>query len=456
MAGSGGPPPPRAFLPSFSSLAASLSASTSASAGAPPLPIFLPSTSPLQTPPTPTSTTSFPEFRGERCVGCGSESAIRVHYGAPSCHGCKAFFRRSVFEGRHYACSAENHCEITNESRNRCRACRFRNCLDGGMNPKHVREERSKSDRLHQERQTNEQQTIAQQQQQQQHRTPTSTPVEEQQITIFLIALERQCEQLTDEDATTEQSQLHEIARQVTDNLSLQNIARVRRRPMVWTCERIMSDEDISSTWYRAFVLLADWAMSIPEFRILPQSDQTILFRQNFMTFGWLHYTYKCYANGHSPIGMPIGNGSFIPYRDSDLAKMDPKWISTYGLLGRKAIDTVVKPMAELEIDEEEYCLLKTIALFQPDNTLSETGACIAARQRDKLLEAFATHSIERRFPHLSTTQKAARALKATLLFPALISISQFEASFMQNLSAIEVSSLCGISGDVLRSLDPR
>ncbi|CAJ0569784.1 unnamed protein product, partial [Mesorhabditis spiculigera] len=149
--------------------------------------------------------------------------------------------------------------------------------------------------------------------------------VEEQQITLFLAALERQCEQLTDEDATTEQSQLHEIAKQVTDSLSLQNIARVRRRPMVWTCERVMSDEDISSAWYRAFVLLADWAMSIPEFRILPQNDQTTLFRQNFNTFGWLHYAYKCFSHGHMAMGTPIGNGSYIPYQDIDLIKLGPK-----------------------------------------------------------------------------------------------------------------------------------
>ncbi|CAJ0569007.1 unnamed protein product, partial [Mesorhabditis spiculigera] len=317
------------------------------------------------------------------------------------------------------------------------------------MNPKHVREERSKSDRLPQDHHHHRPQEP-----QQPVRT-ASTPVEEQQITLFLAALERQCEQLTDEDATTEQSQLHEIAKQVTDSLSLQNIARVRRRPMVWTCERVMSDEDISSAWYRAFVLLADWAMSIPEFRILPQNDQTTLFRQNFNTFGWLHYAYKCFSHGHMAMGTPIGNGSYIPYQDIDLIKLGPKWAATYGQLGKKIIESLVKPIAELDIDEEEYCLLKTIALFHPDNSLSDAGAAIASRQRDKLLEALAVH-IERRYPNLSTSQKTARTLKSSLLFPSLIAVSQFEASFMQNLSALEVASLCGISGDVLRSLEQK
>lgn len=57
---------------------------------------------------------------------------------------------------------------------------------------------------------------------------------------------------------------------------------------MKWTCERILTTPDMYYAWYRAYVLLADWAMSIPEFRALPLTDQvnflrfiaTVIFRQ--------------------------------------------------------------------------------------------------------------------------------------------------------------------------------
>ena len=41
-----------------------------------------------------------------------------------------------------------------------------------------------------------------------------------------------------------------------------------------WRCEKIMSALDLYSSWYRAFVLHADWAMGIADFRVLPLADQ--------------------------------------------------------------------------------------------------------------------------------------------------------------------------------------
>ncbi len=62
-------------------------------------------------------------------------------------------FRRSVFEDRRYRCRSLGNCDITNgvrirhtilmfpcsllsESRNRCRACRLKKCVLGGMSAK--------------------------------------------------------------------------------------------------------------------------------------------------------------------------------------------------------------------------------------------------------------------------------------------------------------------------------
>ncbi|EFP06063.1 hypothetical protein CRE_30546 [Caenorhabditis remanei] len=433
------------------------------------------------------------------CVGCGSESAIRVHYGASSCHGCKAFFRRSVFEGRVYMCSADNQCDITNESRNRCRACRLRNCLDGGMNPKHVREERSKIERMpgntctvsatngvtHNVPTTSAAPVIEQKYSvtlQQQESSPTTlapstssssvtsvsqpAPVEsttssgseaevvdkktlqENQLTLFMCALEKQTEQLTDDDVK-DNDVMGAWSRDISLTFGLQHPQMViKRLPLMYTCDRIMEAADLYLSWYRSFVFCADWAMGIPEFRVLPLADQTTLFKQNFMAFGWITFAYKCFELKQHEVGIPLGNGAFIPYNDEEQKKLPERWALTYGVVCKKLIDLIVKVMIELQITEQEYCLIKTISLFQQDCILSEPGAGICSRMRDRLLDALSTH-IERKFPFQTQSQRLTRALKISLMLPSFSHIGQVESTLIQQLTAADLHQLSGVPMEI-------
>ncbi|VDD97084.1 unnamed protein product, partial [Enterobius vermicularis] len=53
------------------------------------------------------------------------------HFGAVACRACAAFFRRSTVTDRKYTCRYNN-----NYVRCMCRACRFRKCVELGMNAK--------------------------------------------------------------------------------------------------------------------------------------------------------------------------------------------------------------------------------------------------------------------------------------------------------------------------------
>ncbi|KHJ75567.1 hypothetical protein OESDEN_08841 [Oesophagostomum dentatum] len=134
---------------------------------------------------------------------------------------------------------------------------------------------------------------------------------------------------------------------------------------MDWSCSRVMEANDVYKQWYRAFVFHADWAMGIPDFRVLSLEDQTALFKQNFMTFGWIAYAFKCYQLNQQALGIPLGNGAYIPYNDEEQKRMDARWVVSYGVVCKKLMDLVVKPMIELDMDEEEYCILKALGLFQ-------------------------------------------------------------------------------------------
>ncbi len=87
---------------------------------------------------------------GSFCLVCGNPSEktgvkLHTHYGALTCLGCKAFFRRSVRENRAYKCKQSEEteqkepiCLVNIGSRIKCKKCRFLKCLEVGMDMKCV------------------------------------------------------------------------------------------------------------------------------------------------------------------------------------------------------------------------------------------------------------------------------------------------------------------------------
>ncbi|XP_041742501.1 glucocorticoid receptor [Coregonus clupeaformis] len=76
------------------------------------------------------------------CLVC-SDTASGCHYGVLTCGSCKVFFKRAVegwrarqnTDGQHnYLCAGRNDCIIDRIRRKNCPACRFRKCLQAGMN----------------------------------------------------------------------------------------------------------------------------------------------------------------------------------------------------------------------------------------------------------------------------------------------------------------------------------
>uniref|UniRef100_A0AC34QXZ7 Uncharacterized protein n=1 Tax=Panagrolaimus sp. JU765 TaxID=591449 RepID=A0AC34QXZ7_9BILA len=85
----------------------------------------------------------------EICRVCGDGPA-RMHYGVPTCFGCKGFFRRTLKRTKEYTCRYNGNCVVDRYERNSCRFCRFKRCLEVGMDPKAVRPDRDAAGRSHQ------------------------------------------------------------------------------------------------------------------------------------------------------------------------------------------------------------------------------------------------------------------------------------------------------------------
>uniref|UniRef100_A0A915NP67 Nuclear receptor domain-containing protein n=1 Tax=Meloidogyne floridensis TaxID=298350 RepID=A0A915NP67_9BILA len=84
----------------------------------------------------------------DTCRVCGDGPA-RMHYGVPTCFGCKGFFRRTLKRTKEYTCRYSGNCIVDRYERNSCRYCRFKRCLEVGMDPKAVRPDRDAAGRTH-------------------------------------------------------------------------------------------------------------------------------------------------------------------------------------------------------------------------------------------------------------------------------------------------------------------
>jgi len=77
------------------------------------------------------------------CAVCG-DRATGYHYKAPTCEGCKGFFRRTIQKNVTYVCEWSNACTVDRETRTQCQKCRFDKCLAEGMTPHTVLSERQR------------------------------------------------------------------------------------------------------------------------------------------------------------------------------------------------------------------------------------------------------------------------------------------------------------------------
>lgn len=93
------------------------------------------------------STSKTPEMAGDQdvppCMICAGQST-GIHFGVEACAACSAFFRRTVVLQKNYKCSKDNNCSITKggPGGQKCRACRFKKCIQIGMNKSAVQHRR--------------------------------------------------------------------------------------------------------------------------------------------------------------------------------------------------------------------------------------------------------------------------------------------------------------------------
>ncbi|KAM9069093.1 hepatocyte nuclear factor 4-beta-like [Sarcophilus harrisii] len=246
------------------------------------------------------------------CSICG-DRATGKHYGASSCDGCKGFFRRSVRKNHVYSCRFNRQCVIDKDKRNQCRYCRLRKCFRAGMKKEAVQNER---DRISIRRNSYE------------------------DSGSLSIAILTQAEVMA-----TQHSSINPTNR--TDV----------------TSKKVATISDVCESMKQQLLILVEWAKYIPVFWELPLDDQVALLR--------------AHAGEHLLLGVAkrsipftdfllLGNDFIIPMHCPELE---------IARVAIRILDELVKPLREIQIDDNEYACLKAIIFFDPDcKGLSDPG----------------------------------------------------------------------------------
>uniref|UniRef100_UPI00398EFAE7 hepatocyte nuclear factor 4-beta-like n=1 Tax=Pristiophorus japonicus TaxID=55135 RepID=UPI00398EFAE7 len=239
------------------------------------------------------------------CSICG-DRATGKHYGASSCDGCKGFFRRSVRKNHVYSCRFSRQCVVDKDKRNQCRYCRLKKCFRAGMRKEAVQNERDR-------------------------------------ISIRRTSYE--------------------------DLGSLSIITLVQAEAMAWqvsalnpvhhadiAMKKIATINDVSESMKQQLLVLVEWAKYIPAFCELLLDDQVALLR--------------AHAGEHLLLGLARRS---IPYKDILLLGNDfiiPRHCPELEIMrvANRILDELVKPLLELQIDENEFACLKAVVFFDPDS----------------------------------------------------------------------------------------
>ncbi|XP_033125875.1 oxysterols receptor LXR-alpha-like [Anneissia japonica] len=116
------------------------------------------------------------DYTKQKCLVCG-DKASGLHYTVISCESCKSFFGRKIKSKAKFTCEANGNCVMDLYTRRHCPACRLKKCLDVGMKPERVWDEKRLETRKPLERKNKKKQTQQQPlQQQPQPQQQTSPP----------------------------------------------------------------------------------------------------------------------------------------------------------------------------------------------------------------------------------------------------------------------------------------
>ncbi|XP_071963181.1 steroid hormone receptor ERR1-like [Antedon mediterranea] len=262
------------------------------------------------------------ENKRRLCVVCG-DYASGYHYGIASCEACKAFFKRTVQGRIEYACPSNNNCEITKKGRKTCQACRYQKCIEMGMLVEGVRPNRVRGGRQKYRRKPEETDFGP---------SPSSKRAKTKklnELTQLLLRIDAPIVKLDVDPNIDSKDPTYRAVKIVAD----------------------IADKDLKFT--------VNWAKKIPGFRQLPMTDQMSLLQGAWMEILIIGLLYR---------SIHLTNPDRILFTENFIMSRADSKLNGFDSLADRCL-YLVRRMREMDIQKEEYVLLKAIALVNADAT---------------------------------------------------------------------------------------
>uniref|UniRef100_A0A914I669 Uncharacterized protein n=1 Tax=Globodera rostochiensis TaxID=31243 RepID=A0A914I669_GLORO len=332
------------------------------------------------------------------CAVCGDGHA-KLHYGVLACYGCKGFFRRTLSGKYHYVCRFDNDCIVDKYQRNSCRCCRFRRCLEMGMDPKAVRPDRDLTGKQRVPRvrkRALDDELINHMVRLQGNDWSRKIPVEAKVLLMQLLNIEskappaQQQPPLPSEPTTTFGGTGG--GREVKRELSLKELfeqkpsMNTRRTEMCYEPYRMAHAEELPKIAHRSAIAAVDWVESLAELLdtvLLDTQDKIALVKACYAPLTIFNFSARTAQNTRNPDILCLCSYSYVP------RKLPPDFNGSNHLSNNlidRTLNELVGPLRKLALREEEVVPLKAIIILDPNaRNLSPEAQREVAELRDRV-----------------------------------------------------------------------
>uniref|UniRef100_A0A915CJP6 Nuclear hormone receptor family member nhr-47 n=2 Tax=Parascaris univalens TaxID=6257 RepID=A0A915CJP6_PARUN len=382
---------------------------------------------------------------GTLCVVC-EDLATGNHYSVPSCNGCKTFFRRAVVNNRTFACMGTGNCPVNKGVRCACRHCRFKKCLQVGMDRNSIQNDRDRIGYTKRTRKADK--NVAEKRSKTATSTPGSSDDDEPSSRMADSPLpngnfeDQESRSPTDcsSGPSSAQHSTHVVPDPMLDRLTtLENnftllLSRAEIDPYASLDDALAAPSrfarpiDVKITdpiaapkpgkdqhkmpfWRsRIIALYIDWAKTFPVFRNLPYSDKVALITNHASSYMIMCEAFRTPEHINDKIMQPDGYCfTRRPPQDSLFLKN----LSGLTPVMAAVIDYVMKPFRRLNISTTEFATLQAIMFFDPDTDgLDSASQRNVAAEQKKLLTALYKHICMHYEPNDASDRYAAILLR--------------------------------------------
>uniref|UniRef100_A0AC35FQV3 Uncharacterized protein n=1 Tax=Panagrolaimus sp. PS1159 TaxID=55785 RepID=A0AC35FQV3_9BILA len=356
----------------------------------------------------------------EPCRVCEHPKASN-HYGSLCCSGCKCFFRRTVKLKHVYTCLHSDDCIVKTGCYSMCRACRFNKCLAVGLDPKLMQGNRGKVNEIQfdavlktkmSKNENNDKYSrnkiveidltkednalmieksaknvIATGRTMYQSSTNPLGAMnivkkldsfDTESILKYFTRVEKLCDDYFDSyahHAYSPESE-HMFSTNVSAITALTEPRKISARTKIdWSNSFLVTPVLFHRSWCRVLSLYIDWTSHIPELHQLSDTDKVRLVMDRAVPVIDILVGYKALQNNVK--GMMFSGGAYLPRDDSEKESVDPSMIFLMKDFGDFVYDEFTEPAKEMNLNVEEYTLLKLLVFLTPVPGLSPEGTKI-------------------------------------------------------------------------------